>query len=190
MKDNVRDALSKHFFHLAKIGLYYAYLSQQAYINGLNEIGDYIRYLSDDKLGVHKDKIADYLTEISVSLNHSVKTLDDIDYATFDPNGNRFENGKKIISIVKDLEVNDEKRVNETASLIWEAGDHATYAFFSWYTIDALKDLNEVKDILDDFSMSSDLLTIDRRVKRINKKNRREKEIAQIEAYRERREIK
>lgn len=176
MKDNVRDALSKHFFHLAKLGIYYAYLAQQAYINGVDEIGDYIRYLSNDKLGVHKDMISDYLREVSVGLNHEVKTLDDIEYATFDPRGDRFANAKKIVTIVRDLEIDDEKRVNEAASLIWKAEDHATYSFFSWYTVDALKDLNEIQSILDDFDMSKDLLTIDKRVKRINKKNRKEAE--------------
>lgn len=173
MKNNIRDALSKHYFHLVKLGIYYSYLAQIAYVEGVENIADYIKYLSDDKIGVHKDMIANYMSEIGVTLNHEVKTLDDIKYVNFDGK-NRWEDTKKIITIIRDLEIDDEKRVNEIATEIFNERDHATYTFFTWYTTDALKDLHEVQSILDDFEMSNDLLTVDKRVKKINKKNRKE----------------
>lgn len=172
MKDSIRDALSVHYFHLLKLGTYYSYLAQIASVEGADNISEYIKYLSNDKIGVHKDKIAQYLQEIGVSLNHNVKTLDDIKYADFDEK-DRVADIKRIVTIVRDLEVDDEKRVNETASLIFDARDHATYAFFTWYTVDALKDLHEIQSILDDFDLSNDLLVIDRKVKKINKANRK-----------------
>lgn len=175
MKDEIRNALSGHYFHLLKLGVYYSYLAQIAEIEGVDHIAEYIRYLSNDKIGVHKDKIAEYLSEIGVSLNPEDKKLDDIPYATFDEK-NRFNDVKKIVTIVRDLEIDDEKRVNSIANLIFDAKDHATYSFFTWYTTDALKDLHEIQSILDDFSMSTDLITIDKKVKAINKKNRKEKE--------------
>lgn len=167
MTKKVIEALSKHFFHLLKLGSYYAYLSEIADLNGVLGFAKYIKYLSDDKLGVHKDKLKEFFAINGVPIDIKQKG-NDLVYEEF-KDQDYLKNAKKISDILLKLEEDDKVRVYEIADLLHAEKDYASYDFFKWYVSDALKDFSEVSLINDCFKVSNDLLLIDKQIRHINK---------------------
>ncbi len=152
--------LSKHLFHVNHLGVYYTYLAQQAEDMGMLKFAQYLKHLADDKKTVHMDLIYNYLIKIDTILDPKADSKD-IEMK-------KFKTPREIAEELLRTEENDRERVDKFATELWDMKDHETYSFWRWFIDDALKDLNEIKDINDAFNTSDDLLTIDNRIGKIS----------------------
>ena len=165
MKSNAKDkkiieGLSRHLFHVKELGTFYLFLAQQAQKMGMLNFSDYIKDLSDDKSSTHKNLIYGYLNKLDILLDPKAEQDEKMPLVTLD-------SPQAIIDTLYATEENDRARVEEFADLCFDLKDHETYSFWKWFIDDALKDLDEVRNIKDAFETSKDLLLIDMRIKKL-----------------------
>ena len=169
MKSNTKDkkiieGLSRHLFHVKELGTYYLFLAQQAQKMGMLNFSKYLKELSDDKSSTHKTLIYEYLNKLDVLLDPKVQKEENMPLVVLD-------SAEEIIDKLYESEENDRARVEEFADLCFDLKDHETYSFWKWFIDDALKDLDEVRNIKDAFEMAKQsskcLLIVDMRIKEL-----------------------
>lgn len=166
--NKINDALNQHYKLNIELGLIYAHYAHVADDEfDMPYLGKFIQHLSEDKLGVHKEYIADYFrrngmklkTDVSVSVQ-SIPT-----------------DAKALIKEVYSRENEVRDHVKSIAKLALAENDYESFYFIQWYVRDGLKDLTEVDDVVKFFANSNDKLQIEKAIKTMVETEEAEHEI-------------
>lgn len=158
----IQELLNNHFKTNISLGTLYTKFFFEISKTPLTNLADYIKDLANDKLGIHKDKIIDFM----LSANYELDMLKEVNICNF-------KNGSSPKEIIAEM-IKHEKavieEVNKFAEIALAEKDFEAFEFIQWFVRDGLKDFNEVLFISELFEQSNDMLLIDQKIATILEK--------------------
>ncbi|MDE6289157.1 MAG: hypothetical protein K2L64_00155 [Ureaplasma sp.] len=155
----IEELLNNHFKTNISLGTLYTKFFFEVSNTPLCNLAKYIKDLAGDKLGIHKDKIVDYM----ISSGYKLEKLSNIESYNFKEG----MSAKEIVAEMIKHEKSVIEEVNKFAEIALSEKDYQSFEFIQWFVKDGLKDFNEVLFISELFEQSSDLLLIDQKIESI-----------------------
>ncbi|WP_031488997.1 ferritin-like domain-containing protein [Ureaplasma canigenitalium] len=164
--DEVIKLLNDHYNLNLTLGMKYSHLAHLADSEfDMPNLAKFVKHLSDDKLGVHKDYIVDYFNKAGIKL---------VTNTTVSVNNTPFKNAKEIIEAVLEEENNVRKHVAHLAATALKHNDFESFYFLQWYVRDGIKDYAEIESIAKLFHNSNDALLVDHMIEETMEANEKE----------------
>ncbi|MCV3753859.1 ferritin-like domain-containing protein [Ureaplasma zalophigenitalium] len=137
----VINVLNKHYNVNFKLGLEYA---QLAYLVDskfkMPHAGEFLKNLSVDKTGIHKDKMLAYFINADIPLASDISfKANDAEYKT-------------VLDVFQAVLKNEEAvrvELQEAAGVALKANDYESFEFLQWFIKDGVKDSSEVAAVID-----------------------------------------
>lgn len=165
----ILDELYKHYNMNVSLGILYAQAHLLAKEFKMPYFAEYIKELSDDKITIHKDLILKHLDRIQETKPFAFN-FDDLGHI------DEFKTPQALAKWILEIEMLVRDRVAVAARVFLDEGDFETYEFWTWYINDGLKDYGQIVAINDFFSLSDELLEVDRAIHKMLKHERKEEE--------------
>ncbi|MCV3743715.1 ferritin-like domain-containing protein [Ureaplasma sp. ES3154-GEN] len=137
----VIGALNHHYNVNFSLGLEYAQLAHLVETKfKMPYAGKFLKTLSTDKTGVHKDKLLTYFTTADIPLTSNIQ---------YTANNNEFDNALSVFEKVLANELAVRKELAEAATAALQAQDYETFEFLQWFIKDGVKDYSDVQAVID-----------------------------------------
>ena len=118
----------------------YIELASRLHLMGHLYASEFLKKLAKDKIGPHMDRIYGYFTSLDLQITVNQHSLPKEAIDSYDIS--------EIFKAVLDNEILLRKHVKYLVNFALSVKDYESFEFLQWFVKDAIKDINDVKDII------------------------------------------
>lgn len=121
---------------------------------GYAYVAKFVKKLANDKIEAHLSRVYNFFLSIECEITINEYSIPKKHLHISDP--------KKMIEDILNNELELRKNISNIADVMLTKKDYESFEFFQWFIKDAIKDINDVSDILSYFeSANANLLSIE-----------------------------
>lgn len=157
----IMELINNHYnLELAAANMYTNFASRASKL-GFKYTAQFFKKMASDKIEAHLTRIYDYLTSLEEEVKITQFSI---------PKENTKDSVKELVKEALEYEKYLRKHVHYVTEQILAAKDYESFEFIQWYIKDAIKDINDVNQVLSIFEApSANCLSIENAVRKILK---------------------